>query len=270
MKSITNASELDEILNSIALIKANAILLKHKEFIKLDGCKKQTMLIVNRVFGDTSQYLDELQKINIEQASKVTGALENSIAWGEVLQKVINVIELVQADIKLSKMEHPVISRKSKIPDLAKNVRVFIVHGHNEEMKINVARVVEKLSLEPIILHELANKGQTIIEKFTDHANVSFAIVLLSADDVGHSIMEEYQSKKFRARQNVILELGFFLGKLGRERVAVLFETKSEFEFPSDYYGVLYIPYDKAGRWKFDLVRELKACDFDVDANSVI
>ena len=73
-----------------------------------------------------------------------------------------------------------------------------------------------------------------------------------------------------RARQNVIFELGFFIGKLGRNRVLVLYQEEENFEMPSDYSGVLYTPYDSSGRWQFDLIKELKACGYDVDANKLL
>lgn len=75
---------------------------------------------------------------------------------------------------------------------------------------------------------------------------------------------------RFRARQNVVLELGYFLGKLGRDKVVALYREKADFEMPSDYSGVLFVPFDSQGRWQFDLVRELKASGYDVDANRLL
>ena len=75
---------------------------------------------------------------------------------------------------------------------------------------------------------------------------------------------------KTRARQNVIFELGLFIGKLGRRNVSVLYQEDKDFEMPSDYKGVLYTPYDTSGRWKFELVKELKNCGYDVDANKLL
>ncbi|WOV92177.1 MAG: nucleotide-binding protein [Candidatus Zeuxoniibacter abyssi] len=143
---------------------------------------------------------------------------------------------------------------------------IFIVHGHDEEMKATTARVISSLGLKPIILHEQLNKGQTTIEKFETNANVQFAIILLSPDDVGRSVKED--ELKPRGRQNVILELGYFVGKLGRERVFVL--QKNHIEIPTDFSGVVYTPYDTQGRWKMDLVRELQAAGYKADANKII
>lgn len=116
-----------------------------------------------------------------------------------------------------------------------------------------------------MILHEQPNSGRTIIEKFEEYSNVGFAIVLLTADDIGG--VKNGNELQLRARQNVIFELGFFNGKLGRNRVCCLYEAGVE--LPSDYSGVVYVEYD-SGQWKMNLVRELRAAGYQVDANDVI
>ncbi len=149
-------------------------------------------------------------------------------------------------------------------PDAAMAVRdnksIFVVHGHDGEAKQEVARFIEKAELSPIILHEQASGGSTVIEKLEKHSDVGFAVVLLTPDDEGRSQGGEL---KPRARQNVIGELFYFLGKLGRDRVCAL--KKGELEFPSDIAGVLYIDLDPAGGWKMDLLREWKAAGYVVD-----
>lgn len=144
--------------------------------------------------------------------------------------------------------------------------KVFVVHGHNHGVKEAVARFLEKLDLEPVILHEQANAGRTVIEKFSDHADVHFAVVLLTADDEGRARAEPGELR-LRARQNVVLELGYFLGKLGRSRVCALYDQGVE--IPSDYQGVIFLQLDGGDRWRFDLVRELLAAGFSVDANRI-
>src|SRR5262249_31056015 len=103
-----------------------------------------------------------------------------------------------------------------------KSNRIFIVHGHDNEMKVSVARTIEQLGLKPIILHEQPDKGLTIIEKFVNYSDVGFAVVLLSPDDMGYPKISTPDKARPRARQNVVLELGFFLGKLGRSHVLAL------------------------------------------------
>lgn len=144
---------------------------------------------------------------------------------------------------------------------------VFVVHGHDEAAKERVARFIEKLELKAIILHEQPNAGRTIIEKFENYSNVGFAVVLLTLDDMG-APKGKPNTARPRARQNVIFELGYFLGKLGRNRVCMLY--KEEVEIPSDYQAVLYIPMDPAGGWKLKLAKEIKNSGIDVDLNKAV
>jgi len=127
---------------------------------------------------------------------------------------------------------------------------------------MEVARFLEKLDIEPIILHEQADRGQTIIEKFEKHSEVAFAIVLLTPDDIGG---QDNSSLRKRARQNVIFEFGYFIGKLGRSNVCGLY--CDGVELPSDYTGVLYTKAE--GGWQLNIIRELKAAGFSVDANRI-
>ncbi len=143
---------------------------------------------------------------------------------------------------------------------------VFVVHGHDEAIKQSVARLLEKLGLQPIILHEKATEGRTIIEKLEHYSDVDFAVILLTPDDIGAD-KEKPSDLRPRARQNVILELGFFLGVLSRKRVCPLY--RGPMELPSDYMGVGYVLMDDAGAWKYDLAKELRAAGFDVDMNKI-
>jgi hypothetical protein len=141
--------------------------------------------------------------------------------------------------------------------------KVFIVHGHDDAALQGLARFLEKLGLAAIILMEQPNKGRTIIEKFEDSAGeVGFAVVLMTPDDVGSAAGED---PSIRARQNVLFELGYFSGKLGRGRVCLL--RKGAVEIPSDLFGVIYTDMDDAGAWRQKLVLELKAAKLDFDAN---
>ncbi|RUO36935.1 DNA-binding protein [Aliidiomarina shirensis] len=145
---------------------------------------------------------------------------------------------------------------------------VFIVHGHDELSKTETARFVESLGLNAVILHEQINSSQTIIEKFEKHASeAAFAIVLLTPDDVGYP-KDSPNTPKYRARQNVIFELGYFCAALSRRKISVLF--KPGVEVPNDFSGVIYTPMDDAGGWKLNLAREMKACGLNVDLNKVL
>lgn len=147
------------------------------------------------------------------------------------------------------------------------NTRVFIVHGHDNEMKEATARFVEKIGLEAIVLHEKADRGMAVFEKLEEHSDVGFAIVLLSPDDVGYRKTDGTGCARPRARQNVILELGYFIGKLGRDRVvALLRKNGGEIEEPSDYKGILYKSFDSPD-WRTEIAREMRECGLDIDLN---
>jgi len=182
--------------------------------------------------------------------------------------------ELPPSVFFVSKTEHPdslirvlrgimLASKNTATPAIAKDI--FVVHGHDDEAKETVARFIEKIGGRVVILHEQPNAGRTIIEKFEHHANVAFAIVLLTPDDVGGKSAKALNQ---RARQNVVFELGFFFAKLGRNKVCAL--HKEDVEIPSDIQGVIYTPMDKAGAWRTALARELKEAGIPLDYTKVI
>ena len=143
---------------------------------------------------------------------------------------------------------------------------VFVVHGRDNEAKQEVARLLERLSLKAVILHEQPSRGKTIVEKIEYYSELAFAVVILSPDDVG-ALATEQSTLNPRARQNVILELGYMVARLGRDRVCAL--VKQGVEIPSDFDGVVYVSMDWNGAWKFELGRELKAAGVAVDLNAI-
>ncbi len=229
---------------------------------------RDTEIAIANTFGDDSRNVKDFTNISFflgTQTSSTTDSdrqrayisgLESATA---ILLSMIDEIEEYWEDDSLTGVS---TSDKKTNPEHLRNV--FIIHGHDEGTKETVARFISQIQLNPIILHEQPNQGQTIIEKFEQHAEVAFAVALLTPDDTG-SLAGEEQSHQPRARQNVIFEFGYFMGKLGRQRVCAL--TKGKVETPSDYDGVIYISFDKSGAWKMELVKELKNAGFEVDAN---
>lgn len=145
--------------------------------------------------------------------------------------------------------------------------RIFLVHGHDMAVLHEVARFLGRMELEVTVLQEEPNRGQTIIEKFEHYGDVGFAVVLLTDDDLGKATGDSKLSLRPRARQNVIFELGYFIGRLGRAKVCALYQDGVE--LPSDYSGVLYIRIDREGGWKLKLCKELDAAGFEIDLNKV-
>jgi len=250
-------------------LKKQVAELPHRNSGKLDALKQRTEMLINKIFGISSNYHATLKRISFSPRMVIggSGPVPYDNAWKRGHSALQNLVDTMIEDISLEIGETS--ENDSSVMNISKD-EIFIVHGHNNAMKESTARTIEKLGLRPIILHEQPNKGRTIIQKFIDHSTVGFAVVLISADDYGYSKNEKPENARLRARQNVILELGFFLGKLGIDRVVALFEQSENFEIPSDYDGVLFIPFDHDGRWKFDLVKELKALKYEVDANSIL
>ncbi|MGF6264376.1 putative nucleotide-binding protein [Paraburkholderia youngii] len=182
---------------------------------------------------------------------------ERSVALLQEAQRALNE-DLADARHEATALPAPAVTNPAAL-----SRRVFVVHGHDGEARETVARFLKAMDFEPVILHEQPNQGGTVIEKFEANSEVGFAVVLLTPDDLGRSIKEE--ELKPRARQNVLLELGYFIGHLGRDKVCAL--RRGEVELPSDYVGVVWEKMDDGGGWKLALARELKAAGHEVDLN---
>ncbi|MCX8534608.1 nucleotide-binding protein [Chryseobacterium luquanense] len=218
--------------------------------------------------NEYNEYRDRYDKcalfIGFAQGVRAQTPNDKISNFQEILSaKIFNLKKLeIKADLLKSKIE----KSKNKKEDIMISNKIFIVHGHDERTKIDVARTIEKLGLDPIILSEQPNQGQTIIEKFELHSDVGFAVIILTADDLGRT--KEETEDKYRARQNVLIEMGYFIGKLGRNKIFPLYENGVE--LPSDVHGVLYTPLDEIGNWKFKLAKELNAFGYNVDANKIL
>jgi predicted nucleotide-binding protein len=242
---------------------------------KIDALEHRSKLFVRRVFNEDSHYLADLDsafhpRTLIALSSDSTENERRRITRAKnKLDSVLNIFNTMLEDCEMFLAEEVDSSSNAEKHETFSN-RVFVVHGHDEETKQATARTLETLGLKPIILHEQANEGRTIIEKFEKYSDVGFAVVLLTPDDLAYPATSTPDQAKYRARQNVILELGYFMGKLDRGRVTVLYRKHADFEMPSDYSGVLYTSYDGPnGSWRFELAKELKAAGYDVDLNKL-
>ena len=228
------------------------------------------MAILN-TFGGESRHIGDFQQIgywSVVIHSDMPSSEDNR-AYLQGLESATALLESMIDEIEEYWEDDgpPVSTPSTKAREQRTTNEVFVVHGTDDGAKETVARFLTKLGLEPVVLHEQPNQGRTIIEKFEEYAQVAFAVVLLTPDDIGgrHGQSDGLQP---RARQNVILELGFFLGKLGRRGTCAL--LKEDVEIPSDYDGVLYISMDDQRAWQMALVRELKEAGLDVDANRLL
>lgn len=147
------------------------------------------------------------------------------------------------------------------------NNKVFVVYGHDEPARTQLEAMLRRWGMEPLILDQLPSEGQTIIEKLEAYtAGVQFAVVLATPDDKGHRAQHQDESA-YRARQNVVLELGMLLSKLGRKRVAILLKQQENMERPSDIQGLIYIPFkdDLAKEGGLILAKEMCAQGYNID-----
>lgn len=186
------------------------------------------------------------------------------------LQGFIERIDLIPCNAK------PLENRQQTNSNVSED-KVFIVHGHNELLKVTVARTLEQMGLKPIILHEQEDYGKTIIEKFESNStDVGFAVVLLTADDLGISKKDKENAEKegssdqlsARARQNVVFEMGYFMGKLDRAHVFLLLEEGVE--KPGDLDGIIYTAVDSEGMWKYKLAKRLKSVGYHVNSEALL
>jgi len=137
-----------------------------------------------------------------------------------------------------------------------------VIHGHNRSIRNDVVGFLRDLGLDPIVLEDRPSEGLTIIEKFERHSRkASIAIGLLTPDDVGHP-QGVPELARPRARQNVVFELGFFVGRLGRKRVIAV--RDGDVEVPSDYHGVVYITWDAQMTWRIKMIQELETAGLPV------
>ncbi|WP_201592489.1 TIR domain-containing protein [Psychrobacter fozii] len=224
---------------------------------------------VRRLLGDKSEYIEAFNKVSFSPISFSIDGFGNEArfrqSWESGHEKALNIIVAVIEDAKLFDTVESTTEKKSLI--MKDSSKVFIVHGHDDGAKNEVARFIEKIGFEAKILHEQVDSGDTIIEKLEKHTDVGFAIVLYTECDIGGVIKSKPEDLKPRARQNVIFEHGLLIGKIGRANVVAL--VKGDVEIPNDISGVVYKAMDISGAWKYSIAREMKNSGYDVDMNKI-
>jgi len=203
-------------------------------------------------------------KIDIKQITNVLK--EDTIELNKV--KILEFLKEARVILNLK----PTLKKESVTTSTLKKIvldksKVFIVHGHDDSAKFEVANYISSLNLEPIILHQQASSGQTIIEKIEANSNVGFGIVIYTPDDFGGK-QEKEKIELPRARQNVVFEHGFLMGKIGRSNVCAL--IKGNLEKPNDISGVVYVNMDNHNGWQISIAKELKKSGYDIDMNSLL
>ena len=221
-----------------------------------------TWLLIQKLASDENFAFQFSHHYYSSGSSKIVPGLR-SMTGQLIIPFVRDYAEYVRAKASSSQPSNPMTNANALV--IAEDI--FIVHGHDEAALQGLARFIEQIGLKAIVLKEMPDQGRTIVEKFEECAmTVRFAVVLLTPDDVGAAISAA--STETRARQNVLFELGYFAGKLGRSRVCLL--RKGNIEFPSDLSGIIYTEMDTAGGWKLKLAKELRAAGLEVSAEKVL
>lgn len=241
-------------------------------------------------FIDSESYWDNWHKTNQSYClygKKMQESCPDPMEADEVFEEMRRILKEVLSDkdeecLRMDKMRgssveawrtynselKPVIHKRLGVID--SSTSVFVVHGHDTEMLKVVCETLKKWKIQPITLaNDTVNEGQTVIESFLKRTtNVSYAIVLISADDIGGQ--DGSQQQKPRARQNVIFELGYFVGLLGREKVFLLKKAKdTEIEMPTDIEGWKWTGYDEKKSWKKEMRKALANAGFDCGGNRI-
>lgn len=239
------------------------------DIVELKRIKNALHMYIDTIFAkdETEYWHNMIRYVNFTSpiVTRGLGHIEKSLDTGEFQrgkEELSNIIDLIIEKMELVCGSNNTIDPKTNCD----NKRVFIVHGHDNETKESVARTLQTLGLDAIILNEKSNQGKTIIEKLEHYGDVGYAVVLLTPCDIGKA--QEETEFMPRARQNVIAELGYFIGRLGRNRVSII--HRADTEIPSDFKGLGYISYNNDGSWKFLLARELKTAGYNIDANKLI
>lgn len=245
--------------------KINNFYFKERFSPEFNAWMGQTEIILGKIFHNEPKYIENFKNINYSLMVYTMSTPESECdkAFREGLDEAK---ELINSYIEnLFMFEDISVSVEEKNENIAKSNKVFIVHGRDNEAKLEVARFLEKIKLEPIILHEQVSRGKTIIEKIEQYTDVNYGIALYTACDIG-GVNDGKNELQERARQNVVFEHGLLIGKIGRKNVSAL--VKGNIEKPNDISGVVYLDMN-SGQWKIDLAKELNDAGYEIDFNLV-
>lgn len=253
------------------LLKKIVIPYVESKSFRINGYNINLPIVRRFIVTKSELSTDKIVKIKNEELDRKNRTSGILVLWAYTKEEVstdqnytIDITEEILESVKEAMTSIP--QNQSLNTEIIHNKKVFIVHGRDDLLRTQVENILGKLGLESIVLQDQANNGKTILEKIEEYTDVGFGIVLYTPCDEGHLYLKP-EEKQARARQNVVLEHGYLMGKLGRSKVCCLVADKVE--FPSDIQGVGYIPAKDIDSWKYKLVKELQAAGFDVDMNSL-
>lgn len=271
----------DKKVSLISELQTRTSNLDFRDDVELKVLKSKIKLVLENIFpgSDCSEYLGDIDNARFYPMA-IFGERDigNEMkSWEKGKQSILAVLTaaleritfenemLLDSDSKIADVKDYVVTDITSDSSPLNN-KIFIVHGRDDAMKLTVKDFIQSIGLEPIILHEQIDKSQTVIEKFlSESEDIEFAIVLFSPDDIG-KLNEQGEKFEGRARQNVVLEYGFFVGKLGRENTYAL--VKNGTVLPNDMSGLIYNNF--SGEWKLSLMRLLSSKGYKVDMKNLL
>jgi predicted nucleotide-binding protein len=237
----------------------------------------------NRPFWFTGRLLDPAKVTKVvlfwsyEPADKLKLPSQESLAASKdkkyqieniLKSKVMGTYLCTEQFIAQTEKLEPVLDRELSASN--KRQRLFVVSGSDFLMRQAAVAALSKLFLVPVVLQEQPNSGRKILTNFTSYIDMKFALVLLSPDDCVYPKDDKTTKSKLKPRQDIIFLLGYLLGKLGLEKVLVLFRESQNFEIPNDFEGVKFVAFDDRGSWKLALIRELTACGYSIEGERIL
>ena len=240
--------------------------LNYNDEPELDKLSRRLGMFIKKALSEQSDYLTDFQNLTFIHMGLYIDEEYAEELWEIDRRKAVNLINTIIEELSLFS-KNMNVSTESLIDSKTDRSKVFIVHGHDDGAVDKVARFVQKLGFEAIILHEQSSSGDTIIEKIIRYSGVGFGIVLYTECDIG-AVKSEPENLRLRARQNVVFEHGFLIGKIGRKNVVAL--VKGDVEKPNDISGVVYESMDISGAWMYSIAREMRISGYDVDMNKLI
>lgn len=160
--------------------------------------------------------------------------------------------------------ETPQEDFKIEIPTKKAHSRVYVIHTGEGPMEKDVISLLKKIDLQPLLRHNRLDSIKSLEQEFADQTNANFAVVILSSDEFVYSKNGKPGDAKLRARQDIIFDLGYLLGRLGRQNVLALYYEQKSFLLPTLLHNAVYLPYDKGGGWQQALMKRLQFCGYNI------
>lgn len=255
---MTDYQKFKAIYDEIDVLIAHNVKSSTPEFVTW---RTKATRFLNNYYGEKSEESTKFKTTNFHPTIMIVGAFNEGdyISYCRSALNSTKAIFIVYLD-EIKEKEVSNIQEGQPKQSVHSLNKVFIVHGHDNALKQEVARIIEKQGIEAVILSEQVNQGKTIIEKIEENADVGAAICLFTGDDCGK--VKDANSENLRARQNVVFEAGYFMGKLGRKNIILI--ASPDIEIPSDLQGVVYT---NEKSWQIDVLKELKAIGYAIDFN---